>query len=88
MELGLFLFQWLQNLLEVKSNIFHMLKLCESLRAGMSPPADTGCPHGELRALKWFPSTDMQGSGWVPSASGSAASHQTGDVLHEEFHYI
>lgn len=41
-----------------------------------------------LRALRLFPSIDMQGSGWVLSASGSAVSHQTGDVLHEEFHYI
>lgn len=32
---------------EAKSSIFQTLKLCESLRAGMSPPPDAGCPHGE-----------------------------------------
>lgn len=75
-------------LLEVKSSIFKMLKLCKSLRAGMSPPPDTGRPQGQSpTGLSDSPPTQTY-QVWVPSASGSAAAHQTRDVLHEKFHYF
>lgn len=45
---GTVVFQRLQNLLEVKNSIFQMLKLRESLGAGMSPPPDAGCPHWDV----------------------------------------